>query len=186
MRIRNTDTVYGSIAQLLHWLIAALILNQFVLARMADGASLVQQLGIMARHKSFGMTVFALAILRLAWRHTNPLPPPPPGQPRHQQLIARTSHYLMYALLFMLPVTGWSTSSAANFPVSYFGLFTLPDLLAPNESWVEPLRLTHELLFNALAAIVALHTGAALFHHFIVKDGVLKRMIPGLGGDHSA
>jgi cytochrome b561 len=179
MQLTNSPLRFGAVAQLLHWGIAALILVQYVLATLAADATLFQRLVLIARHKSFGITVLALAAMRLAWKLANPRVAPPAGQPRYQQRLATASHVLMYALLFALPVTGWLMSSAANAPVSYFGLLTLPDVLAPHESWVEPLEDIHHVLFDTLAAIVALHVAAALYHHFGARDQVLRRMLPG-------
>jgi len=181
MQIRNTETGFGHVAQLLHWAIAILVACQFILARMAAGASLFEQLGLLAWHKSFGMTIFGLAALRLMWRLSNPRPSTPRHQPRYQRLIARASHDLMYLLIFALPLTGWIMSSAVNTPVSYFGLFTWPDLIAPRQEFAELLKLVHGTLFKALAAIVCVHVAAALYHHFIAGDDVLRRMLPGPG-----
>ncbi len=179
MQIRNTETGFGPVAQILHWVIAGLVIGQLSLARMAAEASLFEQLELLARHKSFGMTVFGLAILRLIWRLSNPRPSTPLDQPRYQRLVARASHDLMYLLIFTLPLTGWIMSSALNTPVSYFGLFTWPDLIAPRQELADALKFIHSTLFKALAAIVCVHAGAALYHHFVAKDDVLRRMLPG-------
>ena len=180
MHLRNTETDFGFIAQLLHWLVAALILCQFVLAQFAANASLFERLALLARHKSVGMTILVLATIRLLWRAFDTRPSTLAGLPRYQHLIARVSHGLMYLLLFALPLTGWLMSSALNTPVSYFGLFTWPDLLEPRQDLGDRLAVVHANLFKALAALVALHASAALFHHFIAKDAVLRRMLPGM------
>ncbi len=185
MHIRNTETGFGHLAQALHWVIAGLVICQFILARMAAEASLFEQLVIFGRHKSFGMTILGLAILRLLWRLANPRPASPVEQPRYQRLLARASHDLMYVLIFALPLTGWIMSSALNTPVSYFGLFTWPDLIAPQQELAEPLKLIHGTLFKGLAGIVCIHAAAALYHHFIAKDDVLRRMLPGFGRRNS-
>jgi cytochrome b561 len=119
MTLRNTASAYGSIAKLLHWTIVVLIIAQFWLGYSADDLpNGLAKLKLLATHKSIGMTVLMLALVRLAWRLANPVPPPPVTTPRWQQLAARTSHLLLYLLLFLQPVTGWIMSSARNFPVS--------------------------------------------------------------------
>lgn len=180
MHLRNTETGFGLVAQLLHWLIAALVLCQFVLAQLAANASLFERLVALARHKSVGMTILILAIIRLLWKSMNPRPSTLPELPRYQRLIARASHGLMYVLIFALPVTGWLMSSAFNTPVSYFGLFTWPDLLTPRQELGDLLVVVHSNLFKLLAGVIVVHASAALFHHFVFKDAVLRRMLPGM------
>jgi cytochrome b561 len=91
---------------------------------------------------------------------------------------AKVTHWLFYGLLFALPLTGWLMSSAANFPVSWFGLFTFPDLVAPSETLKTRLETVHEMLARALWITAALHVAAALKHHVLDRDDVLKRMLP--------
>jgi cytochrome b561 len=177
MQLRNSAFGFGLVAQALHWLVAGLIVLQYVLASLAEDATLFQRLVLIARHKSFGLTVLVLAIIRLCWKLANPRVAPP-SAPRYRQLLAQSSHGLMYALLFALPLSGWLMSSAANVPVSYFGLITLPELVTPKESWVKPLETLHAVLFSTLVAAVALHVAAAGYHHFVARDDVLKRMLP--------
>jgi cytochrome b561 len=170
---------YSAVAQGFHWLIAALIVTQFVLGNMADGLPLgAHKLALLARHKSFGMTVLMLAVLRLAWRLKNPPPELPPGMTPMERTLARATHVAFYALLFAMPVTGWLMSSAKNYSVSWFGLFTWPNLIGKNETAFDLLRSTHHLLSDALFAIAVLHILAALKHHFWNKDDVLLRMLP--------
>jgi cytochrome b561 len=170
---------YGIVAQLLHWIVAGLIVTQFVLARKAEDLPLgMHKLALFARHKSFGMTVLMLAILRLAWRLKNPPPPLPAAMPPIERFLARFTHVAFYVLLFAMPLTGWMMSSAKNYSVSWFGLFTWPNLIAPNENAFNFLRTTHDMLSDALFAIAVLHILAALKHHFWNKDDVFLRMLP--------
>jgi cytochrome b561 len=180
MPLRNSADRYGSVAQLLHWLVVALIVVQFALASAAEDLPAgMEKLALIARHKSFGITILLLAALRLAWRFVNQPPPLPAGMGELQRKAARLSHGLLYGLLFALPVTGWMQSSAANYPVSWFNLVQLPDLVGPSESAHDVLHETHEVLATALVVITVLHVLAALKHQFIDKDGVLARMLPG-------
>ena len=179
MQWTNDESRYGAVAQLFHWVIVGLIVTQFVLAKQADLLPLgIAKVAVLARHKSFGITILVLAVLRLSWRAFNPVPSAPSDSPRWQQLAARVSHFLLYALLFVTPLLGWTMSSARNFPVSWFGLFTLPDLVAPNRALYEFLHEAHETCAITLGVLALLHAGAALKHHFIDRDNVLRRMLP--------
>ena len=179
MPIQETHSRYTAVAQAFHWIIAALIVTQFTLAWMADDLPLgMHKLALLARHKSFGMTVLMLAVLRLAWRLFNPPPSLPDGMSKIERFLARATHIAFYVLLFAMPLTGWLMSSAKNYSVSWFGVFTWPDLIAPNERGFDVLKSTHELLSDVLFAVAVLHILAALKHHFWNKDDVLTRMLP--------
>lgn len=178
MHLKNTLTRYGAVAQLFHWAIVALIITQFVLALRAKGLSPVAKIGILATHKSIGITILGLALLRLAWRLFNPVPPLPPGAPRWQERAAHVSHFLLYALLFITPLLGWFMSSARAFSVSWFGLVTLPDFIEPNKAAFETLRDVHKFMAYSLATIAIVHAAAALKHHFVDRNDVLRRMLP--------
>jgi len=167
------------VAQGLHWIIAALIVTQFVLAYLAEDLPLgIHKLALFARHKSFGMTILMLAALRLGWRLTHAPPPLPAGMSPLERFLARATHAAFYILLFAMPVTGLLMSSAKNYSVSWFGLFTWPNLIPKNEAAFEALRTTHDLLSDVLFAVAVLHVLAALKHHFWNKDDVLLRMLP--------
>jgi cytochrome b561 len=179
MAIRNTAQRWGAIAQLLHWLIVALIITQFTLATLFDdlppGA---RKLALLARHKSVGITILMLAVLRLAWRWANPKPPLPDTLRPWERTLARFTHALLYALLVAVPLAGWTMSSARGFPVSWFGFFTLPDLVPKNKPLYEVLMTTHAVLAWTLGVVAVIHMLAALKHHFVHKDDVLRRMLP--------
>lgn len=176
---RSSPTRYGGVAQAFHWVIAALIVVQFVLANMADDLPIgVHKLALLARHKSFGMTVLMLAIMRLLWRAMNPPPELPDHMSPLERKLARATHIAFYVLLFAMPLTGWLMSSAKNYSVSWFGLFTWPNLIGKNETAFDLLRATHEILSDVLIAVASLHILAALKHHFWDKDDVLLRMLP--------
>jgi cytochrome b561 len=178
MQLKNTLTRYGALAQLFHWVIVVLIITQFVLALWAEGLSPIKKIGVLGTHKSVGITILVLAVLRLAWRLFNPVPRQPPGIPRWQELAAHVSHFLLYALLFIQPMLGWLMSSARAFSVSWFGLVQLPDLIEPNKAAFERLRDWHHFMAWTLATIAVIHLAAALKHHFFDRDDVLRRMLP--------
>ncbi len=176
---RSSPTRYGAVAMSLHWIIAALIVTQFTLAWMADDLPLgMHKLALLARHKSFGMTVLMLAVLRLSWRLFNPPPQLPVGMRPIERTLARSAHIIFYALLFAMPISGWLMSSAKNYSVSWFGWFTWPNLIGPNEETFSVLKSIHGILGWVLFATAVLHVLAALKHHFWNKDDVLVRMLP--------
>lgn len=178
MTLRNTPERYGSVAQALHWVVVGLLIVQFTLGKIADQLPIgPDKLGTLARHKSVGITILALAALRVAWRLFNP-PPPLPWMPRWQQVAARVSHVSLYGLLFAMPLTGWIMSSASNYPVSWFGLVQLPDLVSPDPGLKALLRKAHESLSTLLAVLVGVHVAAALKHQFRDRDGLMFRMLP--------
>jgi cytochrome b561 len=179
MPISGSPSRYSAVAQGFHWIIAGLIVTQFTLAWMADDLPLgMHKLALLARHKSFGMTVLMLAALRLLWRLFNRPPELPAGMSKVERKLARGTHAAFYFFLFAMPLTGWLMSSAKNYSVSWFGRFTWPDLIGKNERAFELLKTTHQTLSWLLFSLAILHILAALKHHFWDKDDVLKRMLP--------
>jgi cytochrome b561 len=178
MPARNSALRYGYVAQTLHWVVVGLLIVQVTLGKIGEGLPLgLDKLAILTRHKSVGITILGLAVIRLAWRLYD-RPPPLRPMPRWQLLAARLNHWVLYALLFAMPLTGWMMSSASNYPVSWFGLVQLPDFVAPDRSLKEQFEEIHELLAKILIALALLHTAAALKHQFIDRDGLLFRMLP--------
>jgi cytochrome b561 len=179
MSLRNTTTHWGGVSKFFHWTIVVLIIVQYTLAEAADDMPLgLERLATLARHKSIGITILGLATLRLLWRWMNPTPPLPDTLKPYEKGLARFTHAALYLLLFAQPITGWIMSSAANFPVSYFGWFTLPNLVEPDKALQETFHEIHEWQFRVLVAIALLHVAGAMKHHFWLKDDVLKRMLP--------
>lgn len=182
MAFRNSTLRWGAGAQLLHWVIVALIITQFVIARIAHELPLgPDKLATLARHKSVGITILLLAVVRVLWRFANPTPALPTTSRSWERMAAHGTHGLLYLLLFAMPLTGWMMSSARNFPVSWFGLVQLPDLVRPSKPLYDTLHETHEILFGVLVLLAIVHVLAALKHHFILKNDVLRRMLPALG-----
>ena len=179
MALRNTTRRWGAVAQLLHWLIVIFVITQFTLFALFDDLPAgARKLTLLARHKSVGITILMLALLRLAWRSANPTPELPDTLKPYERRLARFTHGLLYGLLFAVPLAGWTASSARGFPVSWFGLFTLPDLVPKNKGLYDTLLDTHAFLAWTLGAVAIIHLLAALKHHFVLKDDVLRRMLP--------
>jgi cytochrome b561 len=159
--------------------IVALILIQVFLGLTADDLPLgMKKLKLLAEHKSFGMTILGLAVLRLAWRTANRTPELPDTLKSWERAVAQVTHWGLYLLLFALPVSGWLMSSARGFPVSWFGYFQFPDLVPKNQGFYDAMLQTHHVLVWVLGGVVLLHVAAAVKHHFMLKDDVLKRMLP--------
>ena len=178
MPFRNTTRSWGSLSKAFHWLIVLLIINQWWIADRAEELKGLAKLEALAWHKSFGMTILMLAVLRLIWRLANPTPDLTTETKPWERVLARISHVLLYALIFAMPLTGWMMSSAKNYPVSWFKLFQFPDLVAPAEQTFRQMHDLHHLLFSVLVCVALLHIAGALKHHFIDKNDVLKRMLP--------
>jgi len=179
MSIRNTTARWGSLAQTFHWVVVALVIAQFVLIKIAHNLPMgAAKIEYFARHKSVGITILMLAVLRLLWRWLNITPALPGTLKPYERRLARFSHAALYFLLFAMPLTGWTMSSARNFPVSWFNVFQLPDLVGPNRELYKFLHEAHETLAWVLVAVATLHVLGALKHHFVYKDYVLRRMLP--------
>ena len=174
-----SSTRYTNTAIALHWLIATLLISLFLLGLYMHELPLSPwKLQIYSWHKWAGVTAFLLVLVRLAWRHWHRPPPLPAAMSRLLQLAAHGGHALLYLLMVAIPLTGWLMSSAKGFPVVYFGLLPLPDLVDKNKELGEVLAATHQILNYLLATIVIGHAAAAIKHHLIDKDDVLARMLP--------
>lgn len=180
MPLRNTDTRWGGVAQFFHWLIALLIIAQGAIGlTMVELGMTSTKVKMFALHKSIGLTILALALLRLAWRLGQRVPRDPP-MPRWQHVAARASHFLLYVLILALPLSGWLFNSAANFPLEWFGLVHVPSLTHGFDPVLKAWALrAHVVLFWILIGVVVVHVAAALWHHFVQRDDVLLRMLPG-------
>jgi len=178
---------YGDVAVIFHWLIAFFIIGLVVIGKYMVGLEPNDpvRFELTQWHKSFGLTVLFLSVLRLLWRFTHRPPPDPESIPRWQQRIAASVHLLLYGLLFILPITGWIMSSASplNIDTVLFNVITIPHLPPfadlPNKAEIaEAFHEYHELAGNLLILLLLAHIGAALKHHFIDKDTILVRMLP--------
>jgi cytochrome b561 len=174
--IKNTTTHYGLVAILLHWVMAILMIGLLILGLyMVRLPISLEKLKLFGWHKEYGFLVLALAILRLLWRLSNTTPAL--ALPMWEKLSARSVHWLFYGFMFALPITGWLITSAAGLPVSFFGLFTLPTVIEPNQELIKIFEDLHQWFAYALIAIMLLHIAAALKHHFIDKDDILRRIL---------
>lgn len=167
-------------AIVLHWLVAILIIGAFTMGLiMTDIHGITPtKLKYYSWHKWAGVTVLALAALRLLWRLAHPAPQYPDTMPVWQKGAAHGLHGLLYLMMFAVPLSGYFYTLAAGIPVVYFGLFQLPVLIAADPALKLVLRGVHYWLNMAMAAMVCMHVLAALKHHFIDRDATLRRMLP--------
>jgi cytochrome b561 len=178
--LANTAQSWGAPAKLFHWTIALLIVAQIGLGITAAAWRLSPlKLELFVWHKSVGMLVLVLMLLRLAWRLTNRTPELPADTPAWERHAARASHALLYVLAIALPISGWVISSAAAVPFSVFWLIPLPAIVAPDELFEELAKSAHFGLVVALCLVLVVHIGAALRHHWVKRNEVLLRMLPG-------
>jgi len=175
----NDTPRYSHMAIAFHWLLALMILGSLGVGLYMTGLSMSPtRLKLYNWHKWAGVTILVLSAARLLWRLTHQPPPDAPG-PRWQRQAANWTHRVLYGLFFAVPLAGWAYSSAAGFPVVWFGVLPLPDFVSPDKALAESLKTLHKLLAYALATLVVLHVAAALKHHFLDRDGLLHRMRPG-------
>ena len=167
---------YSIVSLILHWLIAALVVTQVALITVYEST---ESRDFVNAHKSVGLTILVLTLVRLGWRIANPAIPLPDTMRRWEKWLARATHVLFYAFLIGMPLVGWAASSAAGRDVQWFGLFPWPLLpIAGGREMAGQLMDMHELAAKALYVLIALHVAGALKHHFIDRDNVLHRMVP--------
>ena len=171
------STTYTPVAKGLHWLMAVMIIGLLVLGVYMHELPLSpQKLELYSWHKWFGVTVFLLVWLRLAWRVTHRPPALPESMSPLMQLAAHAGHFALYGLMIAIPMTGWLMSSAKGFQTVWFGVLPIPDLLGRDKDMGDLLQLLHKGLNILLMLTLAGHLGAALWHHFVLKDDTLRRM----------
>ena len=162
-------------ARVLHWTMAVLIL-----AMLFIGVGMVSSTGryhaLVVVHRPLGALILALAAIRLVYRLLNPPPPLPAAMPRVLKLAAELSHYALYALMFAVPLVGWSMLSAGGYPVVLYGPLRLPPILPHDVALYATLRHTHTALAFLLFFTFLAHLGAALMHALLFRDGVFESM----------
>jgi len=193
---RNTASRWGLVSRNLHWLIAVMIAVQVplgfymnevykeLIATRSNDYSLLLQVSQL--HHTNGFLILILTTLRLGWRLGNPTPEIPRSLAAYQRYLARLTHLFLYVLLFAFPLSGWATLSAyeGEFPIYFFGWEQVPRLVpqaidgshAPYEFYAA----IHKACWRLGAVVLGLHVVAALWHHVVVKDNVLKRMLRGV------
>lgn len=169
---------YGSVAMILHWLIALLIVLNFAAAWVAEDMPRPERMQIMANHKAIGITVLVLSIVRIGWRIRHRPPPLQRSLQPWERILAQAVHALFYVAMIGIPLTGWAMVSGGG-PVSLFGLFSVPALPVPtDEAASGRFNAVHERLAWLMLALFVLHVAGALKHQFFDRDHTLGRMTP--------
>lgn len=182
-----SEARYSSVAAILHWTIAALIVGQIFGGMYMHGLpnSSPVKFDLYQLHKSFGLTVLALSLFRLGWRLTHKAPSLPAAMPGWQKFAARATHWIFYALMILTPLAGWAIVSVSptDIPTKWFGLIPVPHLpffggVADREAMEHLMEERHELLAQIILVLLVVHVAAALKHAVIDKDGVFTSMLP--------
>jgi cytochrome b561 len=178
MPLRSDANRWSTLAKTFHWTMALLILGNGAFAFWMDGLKpSLNKINMFALHKSIGLTVLALFLLRVLWRFLDRRPPHSAG-PRWQIVAMHGVHALLYLLIVALPLTGWAFNSAHGYPLQYFRQFNLPALIGHDEGLANILIVVHEYLFWFLLLLLVPHIGGALKHHIVDRDDTLRRMLP--------
>lgn len=175
MSLKNTENEYGCVAKGFHWVIALLILGLIPLGLYMGGLMPPFKYEVYDYHKSFGILVLLLAILRVVWRLLSPAPAHLPTHKPWEVMLAKGTHVLLYLGMIGIPLSGWMMSSAGGHPVALFGL-ELPALVSKGASIGKVAKEMHEILPFVLLGILALHVAGALKHKVVDKDTTMARM----------
>lgn len=190
MALRNTRLRYGTVAMTLHWLIAIALVGMIAFGYYLSTLPITDPnlFALVQLHKSIGLTVLVLSVLRVIWRLVNPVPPLPDTLSKPAKILARITHILLYVLIIAIPFNGWAMVSASplGIPTIWFGLFEWPHI-APlahlpydqKEAKEEAIHSVHAWLAYGAGVLLLFHAAAALFHHHLLKDDTLRRMLPG-------
>jgi cytochrome b561 len=184
--IRNTAELAAPVAsydrtmKAVHWLTLLLIAAVYIVVWVSHAVGSREQSALLVQlHRSVGVTILALTLFRLAWRWKARIPPLPAELPLLQKFAARATEYALYTLLTLQPVLGLLNTNARGRRVDFYFLGELPPVVSPDKVLAKQAMAAHELVAYLLAALVVLHAAAALFHHFVRCDNVLKAMLPG-------
>ncbi len=177
----KTATRYTGPAIALHWIVSIAVLTMIGLGLyMVEIPRGTPERGVFYNlHKSIGVTLAVVILVRLWWRAKNPPPPLPSSMPAWQVTASKISHALLYMCLVVMPIAGFSASQFTKYGVTYFGLFKIPPMGMENKEIYELLQGVHQMTAKVLIVLLVIHVAAALKHLVIDKDGVFQRMLPG-------
>jgi cytochrome b561 len=177
--IRNTTTTYGSISKFLHWSMALGVIMMLIIGFTMGSFAEPLQSKMYGYHEELGLTILGLLLFRIYWRWWNPVPALPGTIPTWQRALSSLTHYLLYLALAVMIGSGWAKSTASGYTPNFYGLFELPMPFVPVNVAVKHLaKNIHLTTVWVIISLVSLHILAALHHHFIIKDNILRRMLP--------
>lgn len=171
------ENVYNRTARFFHWAVVLAVIVQYTFVLFLPDRS-QSPTSMVNFHMSFGILILILMLARLVWRLSTKVPPPSTDLPRWQVQLSAATHFLLYALLTIMPILGWLWALALGWQVTVFGMFTLPQLVAIQHSLARTIGDLHSFTGGTIIALLALHVGAALYHRIVLKDDVLQRMWP--------
>lgn len=175
----SAPSAYNAPARLLHWALFALIALEFALAwSMPDVGRDTRPVGLIAWHIGVGTLILGLMLLRLVWRWGAGAPASHPAAAAWQERLARGTHVLLYAGFVALPLLGWANASSRGWGVHLAGLVALPALAAQGAGWAHAMGDVHQVVAYGLLGLIGLHVLAAAYHHFVLRDGLMRRMWP--------
>jgi cytochrome b561 len=177
MKMSTPRVQFAAFSRLLHWTMAIMILTMLGVG-LAMVTSLANYHVLVSIHRPLGIAIFILVVIRFVNRQLTSLPPFPPTMSRRERLAATASEWVMYGLMFVLPLVGWGMLSAARYPIVLYGSLHLPFILPHDAMLYAVLRKAHTVLAYLFLLTILAHVGAILFHTLIVRDGMLKRMAP--------
>ncbi|MES2204832.1 MAG: cytochrome b [Pseudomonadota bacterium] len=180
MSAKNTINSFGFVAKSFHWVIAFLIIAMLVLGYFLEDFPASTGEIPYNTHKTIGIIILALVALRLSWRWFNIQPGYSATLPPAYKVFVRLAHYAIYLVIIAMPISGWVMSTAAGHIPHFLGWFYFPmPGISLNENLANQMFQLHNFLAIVLIVLVSFHVLAALIHHFVLKDDVLKRMLPG-------
>jgi cytochrome b561 len=179
MALRSDTDRWGTVTRILHWLTALAVLGLLGVGWWMEGLpNSPDKIAIYKLHKSVGLTVLALAVVRIAWRLFERARPRPPSMPGWQRAFAATTHWALYAGILVMPLSGWLYNSASGFPLKWFELFKVPALSGADATLKAIAGEVHGTAAIVVAVAAGLHVLGALKHHFVDRDHVLAAMLP--------
>jgi cytochrome b561 len=175
--MNDTPYGYGLISKIFHWLLALLVIGNLAVGFFLEDIPGDLRGMVMGNHKSFGILAGLLMLVRMVWRLQQGFPKLPDAIPARERQLARLGHMAFYPLIILMPIFGWLMSSAAGYPTGFFGLFNLPDLIAPDKGLREIFGALHTACGYGILALLVVHVGAALYHHYYQGHKLLRRML---------
>lgn len=169
---------YSRVASWLHWLIGIAVIANIGLAMLTEDMPKETHRAAMGIHKALGITILALTVLRILWRLGHRPPPLPAKMQGWERALTKTVHFLFYALLILLPLSGWLWMSSADRPIDFFGLLTIPSITTPSKALADVMHESHEILGLTMLGLAVLHIVAALKHQYIDRDRLMARINP--------
>ncbi len=178
MQITDNKHSYGSVTKFLHWGMFIMIIGLFIVANSMNGLPVgPDKFKLMGLHKSIGLTLFFLLVGRIVWRLSNATPKDD-DVPAWEYFAAHGLHVALYGVLLLMPISGMMMTFAGGYPLSWFGVIDMPNLIGKNEQLAATAKFIHSTSAYLLLLMVTGHVGAALFHKFVRKDGIMQRMLP--------